>query len=235
MRHAAVLSICTLLAGCAVTDRDLRALAPIDEADAVLASIAVEQLGTEHSTYGSAIPLGGQRLLTARHCLPEPGPTPAILLTRGLGVPFELLAQGAEQTNAEDWALIELPPWTDGLPSPPIDLERRPNFGDTIYLLGFARRGGADPHKPPPRASVVRATISQAPDDCEDDGRTVFVRTADHDAYHGLSGGPAIRFDSESARFVVFGLYSGLAVKTDGSWHEGVHAICRPPSSILAR
>ncbi len=183
---------------------------------------------------GTAVPLGGGRLLTCRHIIPEralarSGPDPRG--PRGAANPpvaatidghpaiYQVLAAGDEAGPRGDWALIEVlrlgeGPRVDLPPTIAVEFDPawQPRGDEPVLLLGYPAFADGDlgpvvAGRQPPFVLAARPSPKHESLEYPDQ---ILVRARGSGAHlGGLSGGPAVVWEADRNRAVVVGIALG--------------------------
>ncbi|MHC4217867.1 MAG: serine protease family protein [Planctomycetota bacterium] len=205
---------------------------------------------TDGPSVGSAVILGGNKLLTCRHILPESAhgfraeidDRPYDIRPReraridGTPVEYEVVAAGTDTDSmTEDWAVLNV---IGGTESP--DLELPPDLeivfdtdpgirpDDHILLIGFPGQRDAETGPAIIHARVVDPVLISVPDEI------ICVDTAAGGSLEGMSGGAAVVWNADTHRVTIVGLYRGMR-QLEGLgrvWSE-VHTVRRLPGAAL--
>ena len=240
-RALLVLCLC-ILPSCTTTDMIAFECPPVDQALASLVSKVEFPAGRGRRSGASSVNIGGNRLLTARHILPDyafsitAGPDEEV----GSGIPrlpemlpawvdgalvdYRVLDAGEAGDIAQDWALIEVEridlPMPDDL-TVEFDFECEVKPGEQLLLIGFP--GTTEP--------IILPAVAVDPPSALRAPRSVLsVQTVRDRALRGMSGGPALLWHPEERHAVVVGILYGTAETSFlGITLAGVTRVVRPP------
>lgn len=208
----ALLLLCLCILPCCTTGKLVTFEGPPADQEALASLVCkVELQKPPRRSGGSAVKIGANRLLTARHVLPEHAfrltiPGDGELAPRLQTVPawidgtligYRVLDAGEEGNAAQDWAVIEVEgidlPMPDEL-TVEFDFERQVEPGEKVLLVGFLK--GSQ------RVIVPAMAVDPPP------GTAIAVDTGGH-MLNGLSGGPALLWNPEERHAVVVGICRG--------------------------
>jgi hypothetical protein len=196
--------------------------------------------------HGSAVKLGGSRLLTCAHLLPdtvqgksegtdmptEAGAAGVTGMVNHRLVRYRVLSAGCPEPMEDDWAIIEVPDGSAGDLNPEssdyevrFDSTIELNPGQPVFLVGFWNPDAGEPE----RSAIVRACVVD-PGRIEIPPEMIPVQAPSKEEYGGLSGGAAAILDVEHKRITVVGVYRGMRIpEWMGIQWRGVHTIRRVP------
>jgi hypothetical protein len=206
---------------------------------------------TDGPNAGSAIILGGNKLLTCRHILPESAhgfqaridnqpydarPRKNILVA-GNPVVYEVVAAGKETASlTEDWAVLQIVAGTASL-----DLELPDDLAvvfdpdpvlapdDDILLIGYWAQGNAEAGPSIVQARVVDPALISVPEEI------ICVKTSANEVLEGMSGGAAVVWNADTRLAVIVGLYRGMRqLKGFGRVWAGAHTVRRLPKAAFS-
>ena len=181
-----------------------------------LSAVPVYRISTPTNS-GSAVHLGGNRLLTNRHVLTAPQ-----IYVHDTGgrewarSRYSVLAQGADDNGfQDDWALIELRDVSldETKPVPELAAGAVLEPGTDIFLIGFPAEGELtwDQLLGTPKR-IITARVTALPPFTNAPRRPpIYLDSTRRKVYSGLSGGPALYQDPQDGRLKLVGIYKGGA------------------------
>lgn len=190
---------------------------------------------------GTATALGGNTLITCRHCLPDyvlsedfrrektvtiggkvfkDLPTfPAKL--NGEDVTLRLVWAGATEAPEDDVAIVEVVGTSLGHTNLNLRVGRKVNEGEVIYLIGFWHASSEQ------KVYEIEGRVTTPPFPwLSVPGEIICVEAPREEVYTGISGGVAVVWDHEAQEFVAVGIYRGKR-EWDDLFKSGVHAVRR--------
>jgi|GEM_PF-2446442 len=186
---------------------------------------------------GTAVPVGDDVLVSCRHNF---RPTLDALWIDGETTPITVFESGSrDDLMTEDWVKFSVPPGVASVSdSTIIDFDHPVSPGEDIYLIGYyggPRHGISQEAARNLTKTIIHGKVIEPPalwPDCPEE--IICVNAPGADAYHGVSGGAAVVYDPRRGRWVVVGIYRGMAIRrtrflglsrTDVS----VHTVLRVP------
>ncbi len=228
--------------GASLTSREVTTLALTGlerEQAAQLVSFPIVRCITPTSA-GTAVVLGPDTLIMTRHQLGK-------LYYEVNGVLTSLEVLESSSAPDDDWAVVRACPsvtteaaWTEP--------ERSIGVGQAIFLIGYwgKKELGTSPwtwsHVANLPRTIVKGRVVAPPkhlglEELPPDEHFIYCDTPCAQLFAGLSGGAAVVWDERAARFVLIGIYCGVAYvrAEDGSLLFAAQLVRRLPPSALDR
>ena len=220
--------------GCSQSDAKTEDLLPIQR---MAAHLSFPEFGIA----GSALNLGGKKIHTCRHCLPDyvldedfrriktvtvGGKVFQDLPTfpgrlNGEPVTLRLIAVGATTAPEDDWATLEVVEESFTGVIPKLNLNHQFKEGEVIYLIGYWHAATEQ------KLSTIKARVSSPPLPWLSVPSEIICVAAPHEeVYEGISGGVAAVWNEETHEYVAVGIYRGKR-EWSGLVKLGVHAVRR--------
>ncbi|MHC4429712.1 MAG: S1 family peptidase [Planctomycetota bacterium] len=226
------------LAGCATSPLPATLDASSEPLLPALSTVPVYRISTPTNS-GTAVHLGGDRLLTNRHVLTAPR-----IYVHDTGgrdwaqSRYEVLAQGSGGDGfQDDWALIDLLDLSLGGTETALGLAPEPALepGTDVYLIGFPAEGQLtwDELLGTPK-TIIKARVATLPPFTGTPSRPpIYLDAPRREIYSGLSGGPAVFHDPQDGRLKLAGIYKGgAAVWFLGLQVGSLHALVPLPAEV---
>lgn len=226
MRPICLALVICLLPGCAVFKPTM--------ATCQSQSVNLHDLGAYElrcgSGAGTAVALGGGKFLTCKHLL-APYPTEVQLGTKNaLALP---LVWGEGEGFQDDWLIFEVASWDGAATQLLLDTKRTVQVGEEMLLVGYRNDGGEymEANQAPQTLGVFRGTVVAWPFPfASREPGVISVRVEESEPLFGVSGGPALVWDSLAKSYVCVGVQSGMKrMRWNGHAMWIVHYVVRPP------